>query len=86
MESPSRASWPDPGIASQKQSDPDRTVIARETHLSGHTILHRVEQWDDRGGGEVNVIQAPARFVDNIAKGQRYAVQVRNEAGPFIVR
>ena len=32
------------------------------------------------------MIQAPARLIDNIAKGQPYAVQVRNEARALIIR
>src|SRR5437867_3907657 len=66
-------------IAPKEKSHPDHSVVSGQTHFSGRTIFHGVEQRDDSASRKINVVQVLAKLIDNVAQTETYISQMWNQ-------
>jgi hypothetical protein len=73
-------------LSAHEQGDAQDAVVADHGDFRGAAILHDVEKGDDGIGGEVDVVQNVAGFVEHLAQRKIGRDQVRRQARPDFLR
>src|ERR1041385_5968977 len=68
------------GTASHEESNPDHSIITRQTHFRTRSVFHGVEQRDDCRRREIDIIKVSAEFVNNLTEIKRDLLQLWSQA------
>ena len=67
------------GVAAHEQGNAEDAFIAVDGDFGRRAILHDVQERNDARGGEIDVLQLGAGFIEDITEAHRYRFQMRCE-------
>ena len=73
-------------FATHEKCDTDEPFVTDDCNLGRRTVFHHIQQRDDRGSGEIDVIEAVAGFIDDLSQWHVDRYEMRYDAHPLHLR